>query len=203
MDQATETITTVAGGGTISSSGLPATQASLNGPQKVALDGEGNLYVADTKNNLVRTVNVTRAGLNFPTATLVGSTDTTDGPLGVIVSNIGNAPLALPPPATGSNASVSAGFTFFTGNDGQCPSVVPSSSAGTLAQGSSCDLTVEFEPVSGNGQITGSIALTDNSLNAPSPYATQTIDLFGDANPLPTNGTLAIAPTTQTLPRLQ
>src|SRR6202041_3295315 len=115
------------GGGTISSSnGLPATQASLSGPQKVVLDSEGNLYIADTKNNLVRTVNVTRAGLNFPTATLVGSTDTTDGPLGVIVSNIGNAPLALPPPATGSNASVSTGFTFFTGNDGQCPPVVPS-----------------------------------------------------------------------------
>jgi len=202
VDQATETITTVAGGGTISSSGVPATQASLNGPQKVALDGEGNLYVADTKNNLVRTVNVTRAGLNFPTPTLVGSTDTTDGPLGVVVSNIGNAPLALPSPATGSNASVSAGFTFFTGNDGQCPSVVPSSSAGMLAQGSSCGLTVEFEPVNGNGQITGSIALTDNSLNAPSPYATQTIDLFGDATVPPTNGTLAIAPTTQTFPAI-
>jgi trimeric autotransporter adhesin len=198
VDAATQTITTVAGGGTISSSnGLPATQASLSGPQKVVLDSEGNLYIADTKNNLVRTVNVSRISLNFPTATLVGSTDTTDGPLGVIVSNIGNAPLALPPPATGTNASVSAGFTFFSGNDGQCPSVVPSSSAGTLAQGSSCGLTVEFEPVSGSGQITGSIALTDNSLNAPSPYATQTIDLFGDANPLPTNGTLAIAPTTQ------
>ncbi|WP_158791193.1 choice-of-anchor D domain-containing protein [Granulicella sp. L60] len=198
VDQATGTITTVAGGGTISSSGLPATQVSLNGPQKVVLDGEGNLYVSDTKNNLVRTVNVTRAGLNFPTSTLVGSTDTTDGPLEVVVSNIGNAPLALPPPATGSNASVSAGFTFFTGNDGQCPSIVPSSSAGTLAQGSSCGLTVEFEPASGSGQITGSIALTDNSLNALTPYATQTIDLFGDANPLPTNGTLAIAPATQT-----
>jgi trimeric autotransporter adhesin len=198
VDQATGTITTVAGGGTISTSGVAATQASLNGPQKVALDGEGNLYIADTKNNLVRTVNVTRTTLNFPTSTLVGSTDTTDGPLQAVVSNIGNAPLTLPAPATGSNASVSTGFTFYTGNDGQCPTVVPSSSAGTLAPGSSCGLTVEFAPVSGRGGITGSITLTDNSLNAPSPYATQTISLFGDANPIPTNGSLAIAPTTQT-----
>ncbi len=199
VDAATQTITTVAGNGSQGSAdGGPATQSSLNGPQKVTLDGEGNLYVADTKNNLVRKTNVSNSTLNFATPTPVGSTDTTDGPLGVIVSNIGNAPLALPPPATGSNASVSAGFTFFTGNDGQCPSVVPSSSAGTLAQGSSCGLTVEFEPVSGNGQITGSIALTDNSLNAASPYVTQTVSLFGNATAATTTGSFTIAPTTQT-----
>jgi trimeric autotransporter adhesin len=199
VDAATQTITTVAGNGASSSpDGGPATQVSLNGPQKVALDGEGNLYVADTKNNLVRKTDISNSTLTFVTPTPVGSTDTTDGPLQAIISNIGNAPLALPPPATGSNASVSAGFSFFIGNSGPCPFEGPSSpSAGTLAQGSSCGLTVEFEPVS-VGNITGSIVLTDNSLNAASPYVTQTISLVGIAIAAVNTGSLTIAPTTQT-----
>jgi len=45
-------------------SGL-ATQASLNGPQKIVLDGKGNLYVADTKNNLVRKSDVSNPTLTF------------------------------------------------------------------------------------------------------------------------------------------
>jgi trimeric autotransporter adhesin len=199
VDAATQTITTVAGNGASSSpDGGPATQVSLNGPQKVALDGEGNLYVADTKNNLVRKADISNSTLTFATPTPVNSTDTTDGPLQAIVSNIGNAPLTLPPPATGSNASVSAGFSFFIGNSGPCPFEGPSSpSAGMLAQGSSCGLTVEFEPVS-VGDITGSIVLTDNSLNTASPYATQTISLVGTAIAAVNTGSLTIAPTTQT-----
>jgi trimeric autotransporter adhesin len=198
VDAATQTIITVAGNGASSSpDGGLATQVSLNGPQKVALDGNGNLYVADTKNNLVRKTDVSNPTLTFATPTAVGSTDTTDGPLGVIVSNIGNATLTLPPPSTESNASVSAGFSFFIGNSGPCPFEGPSSSAGTLGQGSSCGLTVEFEPVS-VGSITGSLVLTDNSLNVASPYATQTISLIGTAVAATNTGALTIAPTAQT-----
>ncbi len=183
VDSATQTITTVAGDGSQGSSdGGLATQVSLNGPQKIVLDGEGNLYVADTKNNLVRKTDVSNPTLTFATPTAVGSTDTTDGPLGVVISNIGNAPLALPPPATGTNASVSAGFSLYTGESGACPALSSSSSAGTLGQGSSCGLEVNFTPVS-VGNITGSLVLTDNSLNAASPYVTQTITLIGTATP--------------------
>jgi len=35
---------------------VPATQATLNDPTSVALDGAGNLYIADTENNVVREV---------------------------------------------------------------------------------------------------------------------------------------------------
>jgi hypothetical protein len=193
VDAATQTITTVAGNGSQGSAdaGL-ATQASLNSPQKIVLDGKGNLYVGDTKNNLVRKSDVGNPTLTFATPTAVGSTDTTDGPLGVVISNIGNAPLALPPPATGTNASVSAGFSLNTGESGACPVLSSSSSAGTLVQGSSCELEVNFTPVS-VGRISGSLVLTDNSENATSPYATQTITLIGTGA-----GTLTIAPTTQT-----
>jgi sugar lactone lactonase YvrE len=199
VDAATQTITTVAGstqGGPTGATG-PATQESLNGPQQVRLDGLGNLYIADTKDNLIRKVDVSSSTLTFPTPSPEYSIDTTDGALEAFVSNIGNAPLNLPPPATGSNASVSDGFTFFLGNSNPCPFEGPNSlAAGTLAQGSSCSLSVDFEPAS-VGTITGSIVLTDNNLNAPSPYVTQTISLVGTAIAATNTGSLTIAPTTQ------
>jgi uncharacterized protein (TIGR03437 family) len=40
-----------------SGDGGPAVQAQLNFPQGLALDGKGNLYIADSKNNRVRVVN--------------------------------------------------------------------------------------------------------------------------------------------------
>jgi sugar lactone lactonase YvrE len=51
-------ITTVAGTGRegYSGDGAPATKAALNWPEKVALDREGNLFIADSWNNRVRRV---------------------------------------------------------------------------------------------------------------------------------------------------
>ena len=66
IDAATGAIATVAGnpGGQLCASpgdavgdGCPAVLSRLNQPQGVTLDGSGNLYIADTGNNLVRVVN--------------------------------------------------------------------------------------------------------------------------------------------------
>jgi trimeric autotransporter adhesin len=55
------TITTVAGNGYAgySGDGGPATSAQLSLPQGVAVDAAGNLYIADTGNNVIRLVNTT------------------------------------------------------------------------------------------------------------------------------------------------
>lgn len=53
-------ITTVAGGGTASGSaadGGPATNASLNAPQGIAVDSRGNMYIAEALSGRVRVVN--------------------------------------------------------------------------------------------------------------------------------------------------
>ena len=57
----TGVITTVAGDGTASygGDGGAATAAQLNSPRDVALDGAGNLYIADRSNNRIRKVNST------------------------------------------------------------------------------------------------------------------------------------------------
>jgi len=51
-------ITTVAGNGTTiySGDGISATSASLSGPTRVALDGAGNLYIADARHQRIREV---------------------------------------------------------------------------------------------------------------------------------------------------
>jgi len=58
-------IKTVAGNGTAGASGDggAATQAELNGPSGVALDGAGNIYISDTNNNIVREVTVTNGNI--------------------------------------------------------------------------------------------------------------------------------------------
>jgi sugar lactone lactonase YvrE len=65
-------ITTVAGKGTFGSSGEegPAAEASLNSPVGVAVDANGNLYIADRLNNRIRRVEGKRI------AVVIGASDT-------------------------------------------------------------------------------------------------------------------------------
>ena len=53
---ATGVISTVAGGGSSLGDGGPAVEAQLNAPEGVALDGAGNLYIADSYNDRIRKV---------------------------------------------------------------------------------------------------------------------------------------------------
>jgi uncharacterized protein (TIGR03437 family) len=69
----TGTITTIAGGGNASYSGdgAGATLADLNSPQGIAIDSAGNLYIADTGNNVIRYITAsgtisTIAGITSP-----------------------------------------------------------------------------------------------------------------------------------------
>jgi|GEM_PF-5870649 len=61
IDASTKIITTVAGNGTFGYSGdnNAATSASLSNPNSVAVDNNGNVYIADYGNNRVRVVNAT------------------------------------------------------------------------------------------------------------------------------------------------
>ncbi len=67
-----ENISTVAGNnglaGGFSGDGGPATSAALHGPNGIALDSAGNLYIADTSNNRIRKVD-----LNGTITTVAGS----------------------------------------------------------------------------------------------------------------------------------
>ncbi|HEX3662153.1 MAG TPA: SBBP repeat-containing protein, partial [Acidobacteriaceae bacterium] len=165
--------------GCTSSTCVATLGSGFSAPAGVALDGAGNLYVGDSGNIAVKELSLaTPPSLSFAT-TNTGS-QSSDSPQAVTLSNIGNAPLSLPVPGTGTNPSVSDDFTLDASTT--CPEVTSSSSAGTLAAGGSCSLEVDFSPRT-IGAISGAVVLTDNNLNA-SPSAMQSIGLSGTATSL-------------------
>jgi hypothetical protein len=74
-----EIISTIAGNGQkgFEGDGGPATRASFNTPQGIAVDASGNLFVADSNNNRVR--KITPSGT---ITTVAGGGGTTFGPIG-------------------------------------------------------------------------------------------------------------------------
>jgi uncharacterized protein (TIGR03437 family) len=84
-------ITTVAGNGTQGYSGDngPATSAELNGPQSVAVDSSGNVYIADLSNNRIRKVS------SGAIATIAGNGTGFGGDNGAPTSAQLDAPLAV------------------------------------------------------------------------------------------------------------
>jgi len=153
---------------------------ALNLPVGSAVSGTGDIYIADSGNNrIVVSSQKTPPSLSFAT-TSVGSTST-DSPQAVTLLNLGNAPLTLPVPTSGMDPSVASGFAL--DNSSTCPQISSYGSPGILAAGSSCVFAIDFIPVT-PGSISGSLVLTDNSLNATG--STQSINLSG-------TGTYAVA----------
>ncbi len=178
VNAASGTISTLVGNGTGGYTGDsgPATSAELNSPADIALDSAGNMYIADSSNNVIRKVNVSQSQLTYATSTPVGTTDSTDDPQTTTVTNVGNAGLTVSLPSSGTNPSVSAYFELDAATT--CPELITSSSAGTLAAGSNCTYAVDFEPAAA-GSVSGSVVLTDNTLGVTG--STQTIGLTATA----------------------
>ena len=136
----TGTITTIAGAGTegFSGDGGPAVEARLSGPWGVAVDGGGNVYIADSSNRRIRKLTPS-GGSESP-----DPTDPAAKPPNDLFSNALTI-LGLTGRATGSNV----GATVEAGEPGQGTSSVwwqwKSSSNGTLTintVGSSFDTTL-------------------------------------------------------------
>ena len=99
----TYTIYTVAGNGTLGYTGDygPATSAEVHGPYGVAADSAGNLYIADSGNNVIRKVSngviTTFAGNGTPGYTGDNKSPTSaqlNAPYGVAVDSAGNLYIA-------------------------------------------------------------------------------------------------------------
>jgi sugar lactone lactonase YvrE len=168
-------ISTAGAASVVQYAGLPSPALSSTG-YGVTVDATGALYIPDwTNNRFVKLDTTNPAPLAFAN-TAFGRTST-DSPKTVTVQNIGNEALTFPVPSSGSDPVVSPNFAL--SNTSTCPQVSSSSTAGTLAPAATCSLAVSFTPASA-GAKTGSLALTDNTADAPGPsYAAQTVALSG------------------------
>ncbi len=168
-------ISTIVGTGTAGNTGNggPAIAAQLSAPFGVLLDDNGNLYIADTQNLVIRKVDVADApSVSFPNTAMNATSPAQD----VTVMNLGNAPLSI------TNISATGNYSL-GGSDTSC-----NSTSETLNPATSCVLGIEFTPTTG-GTVSGSVVLTDNATPA-----SQTIALSG-TGALPTE-TYTLAATT-------
>ena len=166
--------------------------SALLEPNGLAIDGRGNIYVADTYNQRVLKEDVADPpSLDFLAAPIGSQSD--GSPQLITISNSGNAPLVFAVPSDGTNPNISANFVLNqTGSASDCPiSNLSSRSAATLQTGSSCTMSISFIPTT-TGPISGWLELTDNYLNAPE--TTQLITLAGaGSQPTQTSQSISFA----------
>ena len=182
-------IYTVAGIGTGGSSGDggPATSAELNYPSRVAVDGSGNLVIADTDNNRVRVV-AASTGTFYGVAMTAGDIYTVAGngtggysgdggpatsaelagPAGVAVDGSGNLVIA----DAFNNRIRAVTFTVVT------PSITTSQQPATATVGSSI---ADQATVTGGDNPTGTVTfnLYNNPNGTGTPLFTDTENLVG------------------------
>jgi hypothetical protein len=177
-------------GGSYTQSTIPAT--GLDFPTGVAVDSSGNVYIANFGDGSSEPGNVLMENyadaptLTFMTATNDGTTDTTDGPLSVTITNDGNEPLT----AISPGLSVAANFTQVDGSG----TPADCTASFSLAANVSCNISIEFAPVApASSTVNGSVTLTDNNLNA-TPSTMQQIPLIGTAVEI-TSTVAGISPT--------
>jgi Abnormal spindle-like microcephaly-assoc'd, ASPM-SPD-2-Hydin/NHL repeat len=152
-------ITTVAGSyvaaGGYSGDGGPSTAAYLDTPYSVLLDPAGDLFIADTENEVIREVEANALVLNFPD-TFPGSVSP-DQP--VTLQNIGGAAMTI------SKASLGGADASSFADKSTCTT--------SLAPGASCTFDLSFEPLA-SGAATASLSITEST-----PSASQSIALNG------------------------
>ena len=131
-------------------------------PECVAVDAAGNLYVADNNDLTIKLDLADPPSLSFAT-TDAGSTSS-DSPQFVTLGNIGNEPLAVAVPTSGTNPGIGSGFTISQSKGTTCPQVSAGGSADTVPVNAECTYAIDFTPTKA-GVNTGSLALNDNNYN--------------------------------------
>jgi sugar lactone lactonase YvrE len=125
---------------------LTDTNLSLSIPTGVLIEPSGDLIISDQALGLVSVLRSTPK-VNFPTPTVVGFLDTTDGALTLSVQATGNSVAQLVYPSSGSEPLITTAAFALT-SAGSCPYVTPSANytPEQFAIGAICTYTIDFTP---------------------------------------------------------
>ena len=151
----------------------------LAGPQGIALDSAGNLYVADAAGGTAYEIQRTLGGLNFGKV----NTSFSSAPQSLSLSNSGNQGLTFSSPFYMVTAGNTSDFSITASANNGC--------ATALVAGASCGASVTFSPTA-TGARTETVVFQSNAVNA----ATLGAMLTGTgANSAPVTLALAVSPT--------
>jgi len=175
----TRMIVTVAGSNSQSFNGDsgPANLAGLYGPYTLALDGQGNLFIADVFHNRIRKVSSNAAALDFQPMRV----NRVSAPMSQTLEDDGNAPLSLENILAVTNAQLDGPTTTCS------PSVM-------LNVFDSCIVGVAFAPTATGLVVTGTVNEPSNASNSPG-----VISLIGqvlDVDPASVTLTSSLNPST-------
>lgn len=160
-------ISTIAGNGTavFGGDGFNATAAGLYIPYSVAIDAAGDLFIADRLDLRIREVSATAAVIKYPTM----KEGKTSAPISQAIENDGNTSLQfvdLQSPSATSDAALDTNPTD--------PITTTCSVSQAVAVDTSCELAVEFTPVTVGNPGTGNLSVTSDSGDSP-----LTVNLIG------------------------
>ncbi len=146
-------ITTVAGMGGVSGytgDGAPATGATLDYVPGVAVDNAGDIFIADSENNVIREVIVPSSALYFGYEAM-GMTSPTQT---VAASNVGTTSLNF------GSIGVSTTNFLLESVANQCSASSP------LPVGYTCELGVAFDPMVSGNPLTDTLTVSDDAFNS-------------------------------------
>jgi sugar lactone lactonase YvrE len=164
ISAASQNIFTLAGRGSTGyyGDGRNPTVAFLTNPTSLAVDENGNLYIADYGNNVIRAVSYAALPMTF-----TGETVGAESPSQVVTPiNIGNETLTL------SSISLSANFLQVASGETDCAANT------ALTAGANCSVAVSFVPIQ-TGAIAGSLGFATNSLNSAANVQTISLSANG------------------------
>jgi len=175
-------ITTVAGNGSCTFTGDgPATQSSVNSPNGVAVDGNGNLFIADTSNQLVRWVdafgNMTtiagNRGCTFSGDGVIATNSSLCNPTGISLDTSGNYLIA-----DESNFRIRGVSAFAALTTSSSSLSFPLTSVGSTSNPQIVTLTALGPLTISNIQVTGDFSEADNCPSSLPNGQTCTMDVY-------------------------
>ncbi len=194
---ATGTITTVAGNGTAgySGDGGPAIGAQLWGPQGVAVDVSGNLYIADYYNYAIREVSAATGIMTTLTSTLRPFDPTGGPPFGpTFVAVDGSGNVFFPYGRSGSIAKVVAATGIVTAVGGPAAGVALDAAGDVYASDGANNVVLMLVPAATHAVLSVTLAHSPTFARGQTdaPYAVVVSNTAGAG---PSSGTVTVAET--------